>query len=118
MARNAGLDNDTLHDLVYGATGEAHISKLSVDEAGKVIEALDRLMEAGRPGRLSTEQRKKILKLMFLLGWERRQVNGLCRRVTKVGAFEWLDSRGAWKLIEAMKAMKDRQPRMDTNEHE
>jgi hypothetical protein len=108
MAWELSLDNDVLHDLVAGATGEAHISKLTVDQAGKVIEALIRMVERPRPGRLTPGQRKKILKLGYLLDWERRQIDGMCRRVVNVASMDWLTPRDAWKVTEAMKAMVKR----------
>lgn len=108
MARELDLDNDVLHDLVAGATGEAHISKLTIDQAGKVIEALIRMAENPRPGRLTPGQRKKILKLGHLMGWHWRQIDGMCRRVVKVASLDWLTPQDAWKVTEAMKAMVER----------
>jgi len=109
MARNLGMDDELLHDAVFSVTGEAHISKLTVDQAAKVIQSLVGMSEKPRPGRLSPEARRKILALGYALGWQPKQVNGMCRRVTNVASIEWLTPRDAWKVTEAMKAMVERQ---------
>ena len=54
-------------------------------------------------------QRRKVYKLMQALGWNEKRINGMCRRMFKIDRLEWLNYKQISDLIEALKAMLERQ---------
>ena len=60
-------------------------------------------------GTATANQRRKVYKLMQELGWNEKRINGMCRRMYKIDRLEWLDYLQISNLIEALKAMIDRQ---------
>lgn len=113
------LTDEELHLLVQAHTGKDSIRSLDKRELQAVIRVLGNMKDSAkkaergkhRSGSTSTEnQRKKIYRLTQELGWDRpARVNGMCRRMFGVSAVEWLDYRQCSKLIEALKAMAERQ---------
>ena len=60
----------------------------------------------------TANQRRKIYKLAEALGWEKpARVDGMCRKMFGVACVEWLDYQQCSKLIEALKAMSEREER-------
>lgn len=114
------LTDEELHIIVSAHTGKDSIRALSRKELGTVIGVLiDMKNSASRNGRGSRKergntgtanQRKKIYKLAERLGWDKpARVNGLCKKMFGVACVEWLDYRQCSKLIEALKAMAERE---------
>lgn len=113
------LTDEELHLVVQAHTGKDSIRTLNKRELQTVIRVLgsmkDSVKKSGcgkrRGGNTSTEnQRKKIYRLTQELGWDRpARVNGMCRKMFGVSAVEWLDYRQCSGLIEALKAMAERQ---------
>lgn len=113
------LNDEELHLLVRAHTGKDSLRELSPREVSSVIHALIGLKEsakrsqgasiygAGNPD--TANQRKKVYRLAQGLGWDENRVNGLARRMFKVARVEWLTYAQCSKLIEAMKAMAERQ---------
>ena len=119
-SRELALTDEELHIIVSAHTGKDSIKELSRNELGTVIGVLiDMKNSASRNGRGSRKergnagtanQRRKIYKLAQALGWEKpSRVNGMCRRMFGVACVEWLDYRQCSKLIEALKAMAERE---------
>lgn len=117
LARELGLTSDDLHAVVYRETGRESMKDLPQRETEAVARVL-RGMRSGRaPGRKRTdeggdprtvEQRRKIYQLAQRIGWSEAQVNGLARRMFGVERQEWLGPGQCNKLIEALKAMVER----------
>lgn len=114
------LTDEELHLLVEGHTGKSSIKDLSQREMRAVIRVLvgmkDSARRSGRgqrrgSGNPATEnQRKKIYRLAQKLGWDKpSRLSGMCRRMFGVTSVEWLDYTQCSKLIEALKAMGERQ---------
>ena len=104
LAKEHGLDGEALHEVVYAVTRSQHISTLTVSQAAEVISALERMAPTGR---CSDGLRKKILALMYSLGWNMKQLRGFIKRQTGgISDLRWLDTRQAGKVIEGLKAMK------------
>lgn len=114
------LTDEELHLFVHTLTGKDSIRALTAAEAKKVTGALAHMKESARKeegrkkrasGTTATEnQRRKIHKLARELGWDKpERVNGMCRRMFRVSAVEWLDYQQCSKLIEALKKMVQRQ---------
>jgi hypothetical protein len=113
------LTSEELHLIVAANTGKDSIKELNRRELGTVIGVLQRMKDsasgksrADRRSRGNTgtvNQRKKIYRLCEELGWDSpSRINGMCRRMFKVEAVEWLDYRQCSKLIEALKSMAER----------
>lgn len=117
------LSDEELHLLVQAHTGKCSIRELSLGEISSVVHALIGLKESARKGRGgqaygagnpdTVNQRRKVYKLAQGLGWDGNRVNGLARRMFKVARVEWLTYVQCSKLIEAMKAMAERQGKRD-----
>lgn len=115
------LSDEELHLLVEAHTGKDSIRELNRRECQVVIRVLLGLKDSAKKtarrsgGTTATEnQRKKIYRLAQELGWDRpARVNGMCRRMFKVSAVEWLDYQQCSKLIEALKAMLERKEERD-----
>jgi len=121
-AREMALDNDLLHAIVEERTGKKHISELDKYQAVKIIDELEH--RAGRPARcvvlpgqgrveLATkEQIWKIGQLEKELGWDTnpKRLKGFCRKYAgKVENIKWLTKARAWRVIEGLKALIERE---------
>lgn len=109
MARQLSMDSDMLHAVVLNCTGSESIRALTMPQLNQVINVLEReLRSRRRSSRLTSAQRAKIFKFMYLLNWQKHQVDGFARRVTGKPKIEWLSHREAWQVIEGLKAMVQR----------
>lgn len=118
------LSDEELHLLVQAHTGKDSIKELSRRERGTVISALLNMKDSAsgmkretkvKRGNVGTaNQRKKIYRLCEELGWDKpSRVNGLCMKMFKVSAVEWLNYQKCSKLIEALKSMAARKENSD-----
>lgn len=114
------LTDEEVHLVVAGHTGKDSIRDLNKRELQMVIRVLYSMKESARKskhrqktcaGNPATEnQRKKIYRLAEELGWDKpSRLSGMCQRMFKVSAVEWLDYKQCSKLIEALKKMAERQ---------
>ena len=115
-AREAGMDDDTLHARCLAQTGRAHLRELSSREAAELIDSITGVdtseyrRRAPRPvNRASQEQLNKILALARRLGWledgSRVRLNGFLRVRLGVEQLDWLTPEKAVQTTEALKAM-------------
>ena len=90
-SKEVGLTDELLHLLVEKETGKTSIKDLSRSELAQVCRIL---------------QKQKEEKL----GWsnDRNRLRGMIRRMFKVDALEWLNETQCQSLIEAMKAIQER----------
>ena len=119
------LSDDDLHAVVFGVTGKDSLKALTDRQIELVVCRLRELKDGvkrnrkrcknySRNGRRGTEdQRKKIFMLMNSLSWNENRVRGLAKRLFKIEVIEWLDYVQCSKLIEAMKAMAEREEKAD-----
>ncbi len=108
LAKRWGWSSESLHSFVRSVTGKEHISQLTSREAGRVLDEMEYFF-APRPGKLSGAQRAKILAIMYRIGWDRRRLNGLCRKMFGLDNWEWMSHEQAWRFIEALKGFEERQ---------
>lgn len=121
VARELGLDNDLLHEVVEVQTGKQHISDLSKVEAIRVIDYLEGLTSragrrtsqavGGAAPRATNKQLWKIDQLAKALGWEDnpKRVKGFIKKYAGVDNPEWLTKAQAWRVIEGLKALLAKQ---------
>ena len=113
------LTDEELHLLVSRETGKDSIREVNGSELALVCRLLQKQKDdikrqngtlpdlRGNPQ--TTRQRRKISELEEKLGWEARNTRALSHRMYKVDAVEWLTYYQCQGLIEAMKAMLERQ---------
>ncbi len=108
-AREKGIDNELLHDMVEELTGKASIKLLTMFDAKKVIDRLEGKEE--KPGpvywRASSEQLKKIKELVYELGWQDnpKRLQGFIKKYAGTEMLQWLTTRQASNVIEGLKSI-------------
>lgn len=114
VASVLGLDEKTLRDIVEAVSGDRSISRLKNQDANKVLDRLDDLVnqDAGIVvrGMITPRLKGKIYRLMYLLSWEKQQLRGFVRRMTggrKQHELELTRSE-AYDVIEGLKGMAKR----------
>lgn len=120
-ARAAGLSSDEVHDIVsreYKKESLTELTDRQVDKIGNTIwdmskgrgtnyKSRKRTDEGGRDDNIP--QRRKIYKLAEALNWSESDINGFCFSQYGVSRHEWLPPSQCSDMIEALKAMSDRQ---------
>lgn len=115
-----GMDEDTVHALVFRETGKASLRDLSQGQIETVVRVLQRMKdstggtaphkrtdEGGNQG--TTRQRRMVYILTKRLGWrDDNTVNGLIKKMFGIERIEWLTPPQCEGLIEALKAMVGR----------
>lgn len=111
LARRAGMDNDTLHDMAMGITGKESLSAMSAAEGAQIIDRLQAYLGANGdiPNRATQKQLWLIHRIEAELGWanEPARLRGLIEKVAGVSDVRWLTVPKARKVIEALKAMQE-----------
>ncbi|MDL2258877.1 DUF1018 domain-containing protein [Eubacteriales bacterium OttesenSCG-928-K08] len=105
----AGMDNDTLHELVENVTSKTSIKALTSYQGKLVIDDLKRRLgeeETTPHGRPTQSQVEKILVLACELGWDDpARLRGFLEKRYKASHPRFLTDKNAKNCIEAMKAM-------------
>ena len=112
-AKELGIDNDLLHELIFAETGCRSMRMLTMVQAAKVI---DRLEGKSTPKGIATPKQKRFIEsLMKQLGWklddgtpDMTRLEGFLRARFKVDSYKWLTVGKASQVIEALKEMKER----------
>lgn len=119
--RELGLAEAEYRALLAGATGKESCSAMGPSELSAVIEALKKLgfkttFKGAPDGKKSA---RKVIRLIFGL-WtecarrgviesgERKALFSFVQRMTGINHPDWLDNSQANKVVEALKAMRDR----------
>ncbi len=115
LARENGMDSDLLHLHVSRIAGKNSLSRISITEAVKVIDSLSG-KKKGREERITARQEWKIKDLAKAMGWknekgeaDEKRLDGFLRERTGVEHYKWLTKNEASGIIEAFKAMLERQ---------
>lgn len=111
-AKQLGMDTEDLHGLVHNMTGSDHVSTITKAQAGRLIDYLEeRSRKNYRPEAASRQQLYLIRKLAAELGWSDnpKRLEGFIKRQTGVEHERWLNAGGAWKVIEGLKKMLQRE---------
>ncbi len=100
LAKENGVDNDTLHELIKSMFNLNSLKRLSFVQAGKVIERLG--------GKNSQENYIKSLERQ--IGWAKNpeRLKGFIKGMFKKDSINKLTKKEKSKLIEALKSMKSR----------
>ncbi|WP_113674068.1 phage protein GemA/Gp16 family protein [Vallitalea guaymasensis] len=103
-AKNKGLDNKSLHSIVYEETKKSSIKLLTNAQAQKVINRIQ------KGDKITYDQKRYIKDLEKKLGWQDnpKRLRALVKKYYSCDSIEWLSKRDASRLIETLKAMYNR----------
>lgn len=119
MSKQLGMDEVDLRGIVFNMTGSDHISTITKAQANRLIDYLtDKERGDYRPAAASRQQLYLIRKLAAELGWgdNPKRLAGFIKRQTNVEHERWLDAGGAWKVIEGLKKMLQREASKKANQ--
>lgn len=118
LARERGIDSDTLHAHVYSLTNKESLKNLSIAEAIKVIDSLS----GTDTSRVTYRQKDFMFKLCIKLNWtdengnaDNKTLRSFAKNQTGVPDINWLTKKQASKVIEAMKAIYEKDRRKKDN---
>jgi hypothetical protein len=120
MAKQLGMDDVDLRGIVKNVTGSDHVSTITKAQAGQLIDYLtDRARGDYRPAAASRQQLYMIRKLAAELGWNDNpnRLAGFIKRQTGVDHERWLDAAGAWRVIEGLKKILNREKQKQGNKN-
>lgn len=123
ICKELGIDDDLLHELVYAETGCTSLRQLTMVRAMNVI---DRLEGKNTPKGMATPKQKRFMEALAREnGWaledgsvDMDRLLGFIKARFKVESYQWLTSRKASQVIEALKDMKDRNEPLSLQEKE
>ena len=111
LAGERGIDNDTLHTHVFNITKKNSLKKLTITEAVNVIDSL----QGSEYGRMTWRQKRFIFSLARQLRWlhengsvDIKVLRSFIKRQTGMPTEEWLTQKAASEVIEAMKAILEK----------
>ncbi len=105
------LSDEELHLFVEARTGKESLKALTQRERNLVARALAAMKPRNcRRGNTGTGQQRGLLWVLARdAGWDDpARLNGLAKKMFGVERVEWLDTQQCSKLIEAMKAIRER----------
>lgn len=116
LSRELGMDDDLLHEFASMLTGKDSLKELAVMEAVRLIDALEAKKGYEKGDRISFRQEHYIFVLMRKLGWTNeagdpdiRRLNGFVKKQYGIEDYRWTTRGIAGKVIEALKALLERQ---------
>lgn len=111
LAGERGIDNDTLHTHVFNITKKNSLKELTITEAVNVIDSL----KGSEYGRMTWRQKRFIFSLARQLRWldengsvDIKVLRSFIKRQTGMPTEEWLTQKAASEVIEAMKAILEK----------
>lgn len=108
LAREKGIDNDTLHAHIFNIAKKDSIKELTIVEAVMVIDSLS----GNEQGKMTFRQRSYIMKLAKELKWvtesgkvDTAALRSFIRNQVDVPVEQWLTQKQASVVIDGMKAI-------------
>ena len=125
-AKQKGLSEDDVRNIIFAITGQGSTSDISMDEARRIIDRItgkeyktdntyvDYNKKANaqkRANQITDRQKWKINQLILELGWEddQKRIEGFIRKYANVDKVNWLTKQQAVKIIDGLKTMLARQ---------
>jgi len=104
LAKQKGIDNEELHELVYQCSGKDSIKKLTKDEGIRCIDRIEGRRTAPQ-GRITQSQEAYLHDLIKRLGWQNnpKRLKGFIKKYAKVDEIKWLTVKQASNVIEGLK---------------
>lgn len=111
LARETGLDDDTLHDIAHSVSGKESLRALTRSQAARLIDRLQVLAGKAKdiPDRASQAQQNYIHSLAREMGWaeDPKRLRRFLETRAGVSDVRFLSIRAAGQIIEALKAIRD-----------
>jgi hypothetical protein len=111
-ARENGIDNVLLHDMLRQMFQKDSVKELTKFEAMDLIDKIVGKKNIRKPtkGRASAEQVEKIRALERELGWNNnpKRLNAFIRKYARTEQLHWLTDVQASNIIEALKKLVDK----------
>lgn len=112
-SKGMGMTKDDLYNVLQRETGKDGMRDCSEQELKRVLLALRTLQgfKEERGNRASNRQLWKIRQMEQQLGWSEqpKRLQGFIGKFYKVDRIEWLTSGQAWRLIESLKKLIEKQ---------
>lgn len=115
VASRLGIDDDFLHGIVEDVTKKEHISSLSAEEAGKVIERLESDRDCKTGNGMTRRQEYFIYFLMKKMGWtdgdgepDIKRLEGFVKEQHGIDSYRFMSRKVANMVIQAFKKMAAR----------
>ncbi|AJA42396.1 hypothetical protein AJ85_05735 [Alkalihalobacillus alcalophilus ATCC 27647 = CGMCC 1.3604] len=119
-AKELNLEEDDLRSVVSEVSGSPSISSLTFDQAKAVIDRLggknNQPSKANKSNKrkssqVSNQQIWKIQQLEKELGWEDnpKRMKAFMKKYAGVDRIEWLTPQKAWRLIESLKKLTEKE---------
>lgn len=111
LAREKGMDTDALHARAEAVTGQEHLSKLSKQDAARLIDSIigkKTIPSARASNRVTQRQVELIFGLAKKLGWLDNgydRIRGFAKAQYGVDVIDWLTPDQGRCCIEALKAI-------------
>lgn len=107
LCGQSGINNDELHDIVWGLMQKESLTALTSAEGIRLIDRLRKYC-GDIPNRATQKQKWMIARLETELGWagEPARLRGMVQRVAGVDDVKFCTIAQAGKIIEALKAMQ------------
>lgn len=113
LAKEQGMDSDTLHARANAVTGAEHLSQMTKAQAARVIDSLlsKKTMYSAKPRaatRITQGQVDVIFGLARKMGWLDEgydRIKGFVRSRYGVEVIDWMTPEQGRQCIEALKAM-------------
>jgi len=107
------VPEEKLRRWIYAETGKGSLRELSLLEASRLIGDMEwemKLKVSGplSRGRITADQFRKIGRMGAEIGWDQERILGLAGKMYRVERVQDLDQKKASGLIEALKAIQDR----------
>jgi hypothetical protein len=119
-----GLEDDIYRGILHQEAGVSSSKDLTLIGFDRVMKRLKQLgfrrkakpvIKQRRPGMASPEQIWKINDLARQLGWQDnpKRLAGFVKKYANIERLEWLPHGKAWRIIEALKKLVERQNSSD-----
>lgn len=111
LARETGLDADTLYTIAHSVSGKESLRALTRSQAARLIDRLQVLAGKAKdiPDRASQAQQNYIHALAREMGWaeDPKRLRRFLETRAGVSDVRFLSIRAAGQVIEALKAIRD-----------
>ncbi|MEC1178518.1 regulatory protein GemA [Metasolibacillus meyeri] len=113
IARDIGMEREDIYSVLLRETGKDSMRKCSQKELERVLLSL-RAVQGHRDARSNKATKKQLWKIEQLeqqLNWqsEPQRLQGFLKKYYKVERVEWLTSKQAWRLIESLKKLLEKE---------
>lgn len=112
-ARSIGMEREDVYNVLQRETGKESMRKCTQKELERVLLSLQSVQgfDNFRGNRATKKQLWKIGQLEQQLGWQDKplRMQGFVKKYYRVESIEWLTLAQAWRLIESLKKLAEKE---------